>query len=171
VSQPRFAGEGCWKAGSMNSSCSATKAAGGGREIVRACWFVRISSCTNTGANDDHQANRTLGRSWPEHVYPGVRGTRSEYTGRRDHGIVGLGGGSPTPRASSRSSLVNPGDYCRYRTTSRVASSTSVPIAASERISEWCKTAVCVSASIDVAHTNAASSKSTARSSARWPSR
>jgi hypothetical protein len=65
----------------------------------------------------------------------------------------------------------NRGDYCRYRTTSRVASSTSAPIASSERNSEWCKTAVCVSASIDVTHTNAASPRSTARNSSLWASR
>ena len=40
--------------------------------------------------------------------------------------------------AGARSSLVNHGDYCRYRTTSRVASSMSAPNASSERLSEWC---------------------------------
>jgi hypothetical protein len=46
---------------------------------------------------------------------------------------------------------------------SRVAPSMSAPIAPSESISEWCTTAACVNASIDVTHTNAASSRSRAR--------
>jgi len=79
--------------------------------------------------------------------------------------------GGSAHRASARCSLVNHGAYCRYRTTSRVASSTSAPNASSERLSEWCKTAVCVSASIDVTHTNAASPRSTVRNSSQWASR
>src|SRR5215510_5406971 len=67
--------------------------------------------------------------------------------------------------------FVNHDDYCRYPTTRRVASSTSFPTASSDSISERCKTAVWVSASIDVTHTNAASPRSTMRISSRWSSR
>src|SRR5262245_1911440 len=70
-----------------------------------------------------------------------------------------------------RKLTINHGDYCRYPTTRRVASSTSVPTASSGSISERCKTAVWASASIDVTHTNAASPKSTLRSSSLWSSR
>ena len=57
------------------------------------------------------------------------------------------------------------GDYRRYRTTRRVTSSTSVPPASAESMSERCKTAVCASASIAVTQRNAASPRSTVRSS------
>src|SRR5262249_46451874 len=57
------------------------------------------------------------------------------------------------------------GDYRRYPTTRRVTSPTSVPPASSESMSERCKTAVCASASIAVTQTNAASPRSTVRSS------
>ena len=70
-----------------------------------------------------------------------------------------------------RKLTINHGDFCRYPTTRRVASSTSVPTASSGSISERRKTAVWASASIDVTHTNAASPKSTMRSSSLWPSR